>query len=163
MSTPEKKPVIKQHILDLSAEIAKGLKIDPKSDVVTVEEGLYVKLLPENLTKEQVIAVQEYNTRIAAAALHAVGTMAIPVMKKNADMKNISMSMPTVLKDSISVRIDRSRQVPDRDENNQVVGTKEKFGSSFVEYCMYGVGSRGQIKAVKTLLSEQAMAAFGTK
>lgn len=113
------KSTIKQDILDLSASLTKVMTIDSKTGSVTVEPETYVKLLPEGLSKEQVIQVQDYNSRLAAAAAHAVGMLAIPVMKKNKDLDRASMSMGTVGKDTLSVNFDRSRQVPSRDEHNQ--------------------------------------------
>jgi len=165
MANAEHKATIKPEIQELSDRIGKLITIEKKNDqgVVVVQDGAYLSLLPENLTKETVEAVQEFNGKMAAASALAVGTAAIPIMKKDQNLANVTMSMPTVGKDFIGVNFQRERQVPARDENNQPAGTKTKFGSTSVEYGMYSTKSRGALLSVKTLLAEQAMAAFGNK
>jgi len=163
----EQKSPIKSEIQDLSDRIGKTLKIDKEvvSGVAkaTIPDTTYIDNLPEGITKEVVEQVQTYNTQMGSALALALGSAAIPAMKKNADISSVEVKMPVVGKDYIAVDFTKERQVPSRDENNQPNGTKSKFGNTTVEYGMYGMTSRGQLLAVKTLLTDQAMAAFGNK
>jgi hypothetical protein len=154
--------VINQEILDLEQMLAKVMTLDKKTGKIEIEEGTYVKFLPEGITEEQVKSVQAYNSLMATAAGLAVGNMAIPTMTKDAELNKVTLTLPTVGKDYIGISFDRSRQVPARDDNNQPCGTRTKFGNLSVEHAMYSTKSRGQLLAVKTLLGEQAMASFGS-
>lgn len=152
------KPEIRATADLLKAEIA----LDKKSGIATVDAGTYIKLLPPGLTKDIVEAVQAYNTQIVAAGALALGEMAIPVMKKDANLDRATLTIPMTGKDYIGVSFDRSRQVPSRDADNNPNGTKTKFGSTTTEIAMYGTKSRGQLMQVKNLLGELAVAAFGS-
>lgn len=161
-ATEVTKSAIKPEIVEMAASISKVMTLDKSTGIATCEEGTYKNLLPEGLTEEIVVAVQDYNGKMAAAASLALGNAAIPAMTKNKDLNKATLTLPTVGKDYIGVNFDRSRQVPARDENNQPCGTKTKFGSTSAEYSMYATGSRGQLLAVKKELAEQALAAFGS-
>lgn len=145
---------IKKEVIDLSEKIGAELKIS-KDGSVERPDDLYEKLLPEGITMEQLKGIQAHNTDFIAAATHAFGQAATPVMKKNAELNSISLDIPTVGKDSLSLQFDRSKQVPNGDG-----GMQTKYGSVSVKYDMYGAGSRGQLKAVKQYLAEEAAKAF---
>jgi hypothetical protein len=161
--TTENKTAIKPEITDLEKKISEAMKMDIKDNVgiCTVEDGLYVKMLPEGITEDHVRTIQKYNSQLAAASLLAVGNVAVPAMREHSNLNKVSLEFPTVDKDHIDVNFDRSRQVPSRDENNVPNGTKTKYGSAQVSYSMYGTSSHGQLLAVKKMLAEQAMEAFG--
>ena len=161
-ATSEKdKTVIKPEVLEMSELISASLTMDKKTGKCSVPDNLYVSLLPEGITEDVVRTLQKHNGTVVAAAAHAVGEAAIPVMKKDKELDNVTLEMKTVDKDAIGVSFDRSRQVPSRDENNKPNGTRTKFGSTSVEVISYNAKNRGQLKAVKELLAEQAHKAFG--
>jgi hypothetical protein len=166
-ATKEVKPqaqniAVKQEVLDMSEKLRQHAKIDPKTGEITgLTAATYVSLLPADVTEEQAKSLQVHHATMVAAAAHAVGHLAIPVMKKQKDIDKVSMVIPMIGKDFLAVDFDRSRQVPARDADNNPSGTKTKFGSVSVNYEVYGTGTRGQLKAVKQELSELATAAFG--
>ena len=147
---------IKQEVLDLAKLLKAGITI-AKDGSASVEEGLYEKHLPEGVTMEQLKEVQKHNNNFIAAAAHAFGDESITIMKKNAEVSAVSLSIPTVGKDSLDLSFQRERSIP----NANGEGTNVKYGSLQAKYNMYGTGSRGQLLKVKQELSERATAAFG--
>lgn len=160
MSTTATKSAIKPEILELSEKLKAEITLDKKTGVATVSPDTYMKLAPAELTKDVLESVQQFNANMIAASAHAIGTLAVPAMKKDASLDKVTLTIPTVGKDYIGVAFDRSRQVPDRGADG-VNGTKTKFGSTSTEFVIYGTKSRGQLLNVKNELSEMAMKAFG--
>ncbi len=155
------KSTIKPEIQKLADALTKEMTFDKKTGIISVDAGTYVKLMPADLTKDMAEKVQAYNNQLVAAGALAVGTMAIPVMKKDENLDKVTMVVPMIGKDYAGFAFDRSRQVPSRDADNNPNGTKTKFGSTSVEMVAYGTKTRGQLSNVKTLLGELAAEAFG--
>ena len=153
---------IKKEVVDLAAVLKKEIKVDNKTGIATITDGIYEKNLPDGLTKTAIEQLQAYNTRMAAAATLAVGEIGCDTFKKHKDLDSIDLEVPLIGKDRLNISFDRSRQVPLRGENG-VTGTQTKYGSASVSYDMYGTGPRGELKKVKQYLAEQALAAFGSK
>lgn len=147
---------IKPEVLELAAKLKAGISI-AKDGNATVTEGLYEQTLPEGITIEQLKDIQKHNNVFIAAAGYAFGESAIDTMKKNAEVSAVSVSIPTVGKDTLDLTFQRERQIP----NAGGEGTSVKFGSLQAKYNMYGAGSRGQLLKVKQELSEKASAVFG--
>ena len=147
---------IKPEVLELSKKLKAGITI-AKDGNASVEEGLFVKNLPEGITEEQLKQIQTHTGLFIAAAGHAFGGEAIDVMKKNAELQQVSVSIPTVGKDSIDLTFQRERAVP----NAGGEGTTTKYGSLSAKVNTYSAGSRGQFLKVKQDLSERAQSAFG--
>ncbi len=154
---------LKQEVLDLSQTIAKGLTLDTKNNTVTAAEGLYESILPEGITMDYLERVQAHNTDVIAATQLAVGRIAIPAMHKHADLNKVTLSLPTVGKDTFDFAFDRSRQVRDGAPTDKDAGMKTKYGASTVSVDIYGAGSRGSLAAVKALLSVEATETLGGK
>ncbi len=147
---------IKQDVLDLAAKLKAGITV-AKDGSATATEGLYESVLPEGVTMDQLKAIQTHNNTFIAAAAHAFGNESIGVMKKNAEVTQVTLSIPTVGKDSLDLSFQRERTIP----NANGEGNSVKYGSLQAKYSMYGTGSRGQLLKVKQELSEAASAAFG--
>lgn len=148
---------IKQEVLDLAAKLKAGISI-AKDGNVTVAEGLFEQNLPEGVTMEVLKEAQAHTNTFIAAAASVLGNEAIGVMKKNAELQSVSMSIPTVGKDSIDMVFKRESQVPSAAGEGT---TNTKYGVLSTKFSMYGTGSRGQLLKVKQDLSEKASAAFG--
>lgn len=152
------KPVVKSEVADLAELIRKDIKLDHTSGVATVSADLYVKTLPEGLSKEVVQQVQQHNSLFAAAGLLALGEESIATMKKHKGLDKTSLEVGATGKDSFSFQFARSKEVRDVSSGE----TSTKFGAGSVGFNMYGVGSRGEVKKVKNLLAERAAEALGS-
>lgn len=148
---------LKKELLDLSAEIGKGLTLD--GEVASVSEGLYPQLLEKlvpDVSVEQLERVQAANTEIYAATMHAVGELGISAMQKDAELNKITAVIPTIGKDTFSVGFERSRQVRASAPGEKDTTMKTKYGTASLSVDIYGSGSRGEVQQVKTFLSDKA-------
>lgn len=148
---------IKPEVLDLAAKLKAGITISKDGSTATVAEGLYEQNLPSNISMDVLKEAQKHNNVFIAAAGYAFGESAIDVMKKNAEISAVSISIPTVGKDTLDLTFKRESQFP----NAGGEGTTTKYGTLMTKYNMYGTGSRGQVLKVKQELSEKATAVFG--
>lgn len=147
---------IKQEVLDLAAKLKAGISV-AKDGSVTVEPDLFKNNLPEGVDAAVLEAAQKHTSTFIAAAAHVLGEQSIAIMKKNAEVQQTSVSIPTIGKDTIDLSFQRQRSVPAPDGN----GTNVKYGSLSAKVNIYGAGSRGQLLKVKQELSDKATAAFG--
>lgn len=150
---------IKPEILALSALIAADVKYDPATGVGVTSADLYASLLPEGLTMDHVLALQDHNTNVFAGAAHAVGTTSIPVMVEHKDLNKTTVQIAVGKKDVIRVNFDRERTFPD----NQNKGTITKPGQVNIDYVQYGTKNRGEVTKVKSFLTTMAMEALVAK
>ena len=157
----EAKSGVKPEVRDMAKRVTEIFEIDKKTGATVPTAGAYVQLAPAHLTKQIFEDVQAYNNLFLAAGALALGEAAIPVMKKNADLDKVTLTIPMIGKDYMGFAFDRERQVPSRDADNNPNGTKTKYGSMSVEIVSYGTKTRGQLSQVKAELGELAMAAFG--
>lgn len=134
------------------------------SDVATGSaksaEGLYETTLPDGLTKEIYLSFASHNTNVAAASMLALGEMATNAMAADKALEKVTLDLPTFGKDKFSLSFERSKEVviPSQDG---VTGTKTTFGRAQVSFDQYGLGKRGQVQAVKSLLADKAKEALG--
>lgn len=163
---------IKPEVLEMSKALKAGLPVGKDGSCVP-EEGLYEKTVDEGVKKflsdeltaalpdgailEVLKGEQQHRTVFMAGGGHALGGNSIDVMKKNAEVGSVSVSIPTIGKDSIDMTFKREVPVP----NAGGEGTKTSFGSLQIKVNTYSAGNRGQLAKVKQDLSERAQAAFG--
>lgn len=158
----DKKLTLKDDTAALSAAIQAGLKLD-KAGNLTEEakdhaKTIYAKSLPEGVTIEQVETIDKFNTTFGAAALHAVGEVSIPVMKKNADLQQVGVSFNTAGKNAFDVIFNRETKSRNPKTGEDILG----FGGSSLKFDMYGAGnSRGEVKVVRQILADKAAAVLG--
>jgi hypothetical protein len=160
---------------ELSAEIKKEMKLDPKTGVGSVTEGWYVNTLgsavPDDIKAKYpgiendvvpiIKGVQDHNTIVAAAAGLAFGQMSQDAMQANKELERATLELPTIGKDGFDFTYDKTRQVPDRTADG-TVGTKTVHGSLRVGYRTYGTKSRGELMKVKEQLAIDAAKVFGS-
>lgn len=147
---------IKQEVLDLAEKIKSGISIS-KDGTVTIAEDLYIKQLPESIDPKVLAEAQKHTSQFIAAAAYVMGDKALDIMKKNAEINEVSMEIPTVGKDALNFNFKRSREVPNVAGDGKIT----KYGSMTVKMDSYGTGSRGQLLKVKQELSDKATKAFG--
>ena len=150
-----------QKIADAFAKSFKIGDVVEGTATASIDKDAYVDNLPEGITKEIVEKINEYDTSVASALANTLGLAAIPEIKKNKNLDRVTVTLPTVGKDSFSATFDRERQVPSRDENNKPNGTRPSYGVVNVEHTMYGTRNRAQLANVKKMLAEKATSAFG--
>jgi hypothetical protein len=156
--------VLKEDVTSLADKLKKLIKIDHKTGSADVEEGAYVKHLPEGLTADTIKHVQSYNSLFSAAGALAVGECSIAAGKKNKEIDRITVDIPTVGKDKFTFVFDREKQVPNRVADGQggtkMDGSKTVYGNISVSLDIYGTRNRGELKKIKELLGAEATAAF---
>jgi hypothetical protein len=140
---------IKPEVTALAAKIKPLLKIDNKTGVVTVEDKLYVGLLPESITEAQLKELGKHNAQFVAAAGLALGELTLPVMKKNAEIDKVSVEIPTVGGDKFNFAIDRSKTNPAGPQGGDPV---EKFGVLSASHTMRAARNIGQYAQVRSHL-----------
>ena len=147
-------PKLKDEILELSKSIEKGLKLDAKTGVITAEEGLYEKNLPEGLTMDNVKAVTEYNTNFVAASSHAVGKVSVDAMSSHKKLERTSVEIKMGVNDLFSATMDRSISYPNPqgDSGEKIV----KYGVIKPDYDVRAGRNGGQLKVARRLISELA-------
>ena len=157
----EEKKALKPEVVEL-AKIMKEI-IVINGDKAELPEDFYKKNLPEGVTAEQATKLSKHNVNVMAAAALAIGEKAIPVMAKNPDLKQVTLSFPTVSRDRMEASISRERTVTIRNPSTGVVvGEEARYGTPTVRHAAYGSStSRGQLAIVKQMLQEQATKAFG--
>jgi len=151
---------ISQEVMDLADRVSQSLTMEKTTGIAAVPDDTYVKLMPVDLNEDVAKRLQTYNMEFAAASLYALGEAAIPVFTKQKELEKVSLVVPMIGKDKLELEMERSRQVPFREEDGTNT-TRSSFGTTSVKMDIYGVGKRGDLKKIKELLSEQATAAFG--
>lgn len=157
--TPEVSQETKNRAEIIRHEI-KG-QLNAEKTQVTASKQLFERLLPEDVTPTQVRAVLDALNDIYPAAQLALGEEAVAVMKKHKDVDKVGFSIPMPGRDRIDVSFDRSRTVPQRQDDGSM-GSGKMFGYSRVELNTFGTRNRGQISAVKDHLSALAAKALNT-
>jgi hypothetical protein len=145
--------------VELLAGKVEDVMVLGENGVFTTPEGFYETTLPEGVTKEAYIALQEHNGNLAAAGTLALGRKSIPVMQSNVEIGQTSLSVPTFNRDRFDFSFTKERPVPVKNADG-VQGTKTSWGSSSVSFEQYNLGKRGAMAQVKAMLSEQTADAF---
>ncbi|MDR3392300.1 MAG: hypothetical protein P4L77_11260 [Sulfuriferula sp.] len=161
---------IKKEVLERSEAYGKGLKLGAEG-VIEAEEGLYASLLktsPVDVVREKVDVellegLQEHNTIDLAAISHRVGTIGNHAFKKDDSLNKVTLSLNTTGKDAFNFTYDRSQQVNAGAPGDKDAGTRTKYGITRVSVDTHATGSRGQMAAVKTFLSDEAAKLLGDK
>lgn len=159
---------IAQEVLDLSAKLQSQIKLNvDKAGVATPEvpATIFADSLPEDLDKAQAERVATVVLpQFAAAATHAVGTLANEAMKKNKNLKSVEVTIPLFGKDSFTVASDRMVKYPAINREGEPARPPVmKFGVITTALKTNLDNTKiGQMGAIKKLLGEEALAAFGS-
>jgi nucleoid DNA-binding protein len=146
---------INNQVDDMAKELSKKLHL--KDGTITIDADAYVQTLPAGINVDTLKQVSEHNAIFYPAITKAFGEKAIKHMAKTKGLEDMSIDVPLYNKDKFSLTIDR-----------ESTGRNPKTGEPIISYgkarpslTIYEAsGSRGQMKAVREHLAEQALAAF---
>jgi hypothetical protein len=120
---------------------------------VVVDKEAYKKTLPTGVTIEMAEELSQHNSRFYAAAASVGGHLAIDVMADNADLKEVSVSVPTTNDSQFEFTVDRVRTFPGTKFGGTDSGPTTKHG--YLQPTLISKEARmsiGQMAAVKTNL-----------
>lgn len=150
---------IKEDVLAFSAKVQQKTTIDNKTGIATCPlQELYDENLPEGLTTDIVKQLSEYDGVVIKGTSHAVGSLAIEAMKKNAGLEVVSGEFQFGNHDTIAVTTNRSLVRKDGLNGGADVTV---FGATNVKVEFSSGKNNAQLKAVKNEIKSLAAAAFG--
>lgn len=152
---------IKPSTKEMSNLIAKEMKLGANG-IIEISADTFIKSLEgTGITEANVKAIQKHNAEFFAASMDAAGSIAIPAMKKDKKLDQVSVEIP-VLKDSISHVIMRSKEVmsgmPKEGGERE---TKTTYGYVSSRFVTDVTGAKGEAKKARKAIAEQAALAFG--
>ena len=128
-----------------------------EAGIIPTTPELFESTLPEGLTMENVKAVQNHTRDFIAGAGLAVGEEGIKLMTADKALESVSIKTK-VVNDVMETQFLRSKEVPDGKGEG---GRKAVAGYLASKYKVSGgMGAKGELKKVKAVLAEQALAAF---
>jgi hypothetical protein len=150
--------VFKPETRELADKIKSHIHIDPKTGIADPEKlkTAYVDTLPEGITADVALAIDNHNTRFAAAGFLALGETGVPFLKKHKSINEVQATFPTVGKSKFEGVFERSSQVraPGQEPTT-------KFGTGSLKLDFYGGSqSRGEFKKVRDHLTDLAASAL---
>lgn len=130
-----------------------------KDGHVSAPKDLYYTLAEAaGVPKEQIDNVQKFNASFMPSAAHAFGHMAVDVLKDNKDLPKIEASIGMADKDTLDMTLLREKtSVNPRDTANPITT------NAYLQVSHNSVASdrgRGQMKAVRSAITEYGTAAF---
>lgn len=152
---------IKQSIKDMSEKLKKEMKLGA-GGIIEISSDAFLKSLEgTNITEDSVKAVQKHTAEFFAASMDAAGSIAVPAMKKDKKLDQVSVEIP-VLKDSVSHVILRSKEVmAGMPKEGQEAPKKTTYGFVSSRYVTDVTGAKGEAKKVRAHIAAMAMEAFG--
>lgn len=151
---------IKENIKAMAEVIKKEMKLG-SGGVIEISPDVFAKTLEGTAINEgQVKAIQKHTSEFFAATALAAGEIAVPAMKKDKKLDQVSVEVP-VLKDTVSHVIQRSKEVMAGMPKDGERQTKEVYGYLTSKYVNDVSGSKGEAKKVKQHIAALAEEAFG--
>lgn len=141
---------INEAVQNLSQKLKEDYKLGD-SGVVEVPVDIFEKTLEgTDLTMEIIEQYHNHRDNVLAASGLALGEVGIDAFKANKDLAQVSVEIP-VGKDTIGSTFAQSKQVPDGQGGQQT-----KYGVLSSRYQANGAANKGELKKVRTHLSEMA-------
>ncbi len=153
MTDTTKTSSLNENILALAAKIEQQLELDAKTGIGSAKADVYHDNLPENLTKEVVKDVHDYNSNFVAASTYAFGKMAVKAMEGNKDLESANIEIKMVGRDKVAVNTERKAEFS---IGKEIV----KYGQTTVAYTVQGGRNAGQLKAARDAVSALAAEAL---
>lgn len=152
---------VKQHIKDMAEALKKEMKLGT-GGVIEISADAFLKSLEgTSINESQVKAVQKHTSEFFAATMLAAGDIAVPAMKKDKKLDQVSVEIP-VLKDTVSHVIMRSKEVmAGMPKEGEEAPKKTTYGFVSSRYTTDVTGSKGDAKKVKLHIAAMAAEAFG--
>jgi hypothetical protein len=153
---------VKPHIQEMAKTLKKGMKVGD-GGAITSEPDLYEKTLPEDLPMDTVKRVYGHTEDVVAAMTLATGQLGEEALKKNKKLDSVSSEMKIGKHGDISVGYLRSETRTTRNPSDQSQPPKDvtKYGVTIPRVRTYAQKNRGELKKVRTMLSEKAEKLFG--
>jgi hypothetical protein len=152
---------IKQRITDLAAILKKGAKLNDAGIIEVSSDAFTATLEGTGLDESTFKSAQKHTSEVFAASMLMAGEIAIPAMKKDKKLNQVSVEIP-ILKESIAHVIQRTKEVsagmPKEGEDRV---TKNVYGFTSSRYINDVSGTKGDSKKVRAHISALAEAAFG--
>lgn len=121
----DKKIEIKDNVRNLADNIK--IEISENGTAVINEEQYAETLDSIKMSLDDVKKIQKHNATVIAAATLALGEAAVPFMKKNTDISQVSLEMK-MGRDNATIHFDRSVEKPNgKDETKTVYGVSDIF------------------------------------
>lgn len=145
---------IAPEIKELSAKMQSMMKVDNKTGQTDVQEDIWEKTLPDNLSKEQIKQVKEHETNFIAAGADAIGHLAIAAMNKNSSLEEVQATVGMSGRDHVGYSVAREKTF---------TNPQDKDADPIVRHAVIGVNFRnmsgrnaGDLKKVIKAVQEQA-------
>lgn len=128
MSKEDTKQQEKRELKPEVVRIAGVLKDQFKLDTATGdfeqvgEDNLYEKCLPENLSIKTVKEVHSHDRAFSAAVAKVVGEASLQAFTDNKDLKETNVKVPTDGRSSLTIKVNRKKEYPDRISGNNSNG-----------------------------------------
>ena len=145
-----------QKIDAVATAIASDIVI--KDGTASIAADAYVKSLPEGISLETVMALQEHNTNWFPGVTKAFGLKAIDAMKQDPALKTLALTVPLVGEDKLDLSFSKEYPYTDTKTKEQKMAYGGLNASLTVQASLH---NRGAMGAVKRELKEAALAAFG--
>lgn len=148
---------IKPHILELSKDIKKDIKVN-KDGSVDIGDGVFADSLTKvGLTQEDVKKVQKHTADMLAAIGLVVGEQANPLMKKDDKLDRVS-GTTNFGRDKVTFQYDRTRTVTNMQNPEEPI---TQYGALSIKFKVQGTKPTGNLNAVRQHLMQEATKAFG--
>lgn len=147
---------IKKEIVDLSSTLKTGMSVGDDG-VIKTEAGLYEKTLPEGLDMDTVKKVYGHTEDLTAALTLATGDLGEEVLKKNKKLDSVSSELKIGKHAEINVGYLRSQQRPKSVQDRTMV---TQYGVTTARVKTFAQKNRGELKKVRTMLSDRATGLF---
>lgn len=153
---------VKQHVQDMAKVLKKGMKVGD-GGAITSEADLYEQTLPEDLPMDTVKRVYGHTEDVVAAMTLATGQLGAEALKKNKKLDSVSSEMKIGKHGDISVGYLRSQTTTVRNPSDPSQPARDvtKYGVTVPRVRTYAGKNRGELKKVRTQLSEEAEKLFG--
>jgi hypothetical protein len=139
---------VRKHTDNLAAA---DFKIDETSGVAAVRADVYKEaLVASGGSVEAYEAQAKFDSEFLAATHNVLGEQGIPFLKSHPEINRVTLEVPKIGNDKISLTLDRKIKVPGGADGEQ----NYAFGIVTSKVETYAYKSVGQMAAVKTHLKE---------
>lgn len=161
-ATATKTPELSATTLDLVDKLTQAMSIN-KEGIITVEDNIYERLLPEDLPIATVKRLQKHNSHFLAAATEATANVALGAAAKNKDVKVVDASFNMAGKDRFDVtwtrEVERNAGIPVK---GQEAEKKTVYGVTNFKLTVAGAeAAAGEMKKVRERSKQAALEMFG--
>lgn len=141
---------INDNVRLIADALAKNAQVDNSSGDVVFEKGAWETTLPEGVDAGAVKAVHEARDNFIAGVSLALGELGAKASKENPELTQVSTATQ-FFKDDLTAKVLRSRTSVNPAKPGETI---TKQGASSSNYTARGGKNSGQLKVVRTAVSE---------